>query len=281
MRVITLYNPKGGSGKSTLAANLAGTLALARHHKVLLIDGDPQKTLSQAFGIAHAAPGGYRELMTHTPSLGLPSPEEIVSKTDVHGVDIVQANLDIDELKSLLESSQEGHLRLRILLEAFRAAHPGAYDYVVIDSTGTQGTISYACAVAADLIVCPIIPDRVSVDAFFRGSAQLIQDMSSNPWAPYRDTPMTAVIMRMRNTRDANAFNRLLRKELDPSQTAGSPYARIRVAETEVPESASYPKASSLHAPVTEVDPKQGEVLRQLADELLPQSAPLQRAAGA
>ena len=49
MPVITLLNQKGGVGKTSTCHHLAGTLAqLGR--RVLLVDNDPQASLTQASG---------------------------------------------------------------------------------------------------------------------------------------------------------------------------------------------------------------------------------------
>lgn len=47
--IISIVNLKGGSGKTTVATNL--TVALARKHKTLLIDTDPQRSASQWFDV--------------------------------------------------------------------------------------------------------------------------------------------------------------------------------------------------------------------------------------
>ena len=44
--VISLFAKKGGVGKTTLSLNLAGYLA-SQKHRVLVIDADPQASLSQ------------------------------------------------------------------------------------------------------------------------------------------------------------------------------------------------------------------------------------------
>ena len=46
--VIAFINQKGGCGKSSSCFHLAGALAL-QDHRVLLVDADPQGSLSQAF----------------------------------------------------------------------------------------------------------------------------------------------------------------------------------------------------------------------------------------
>jgi Mrp family chromosome partitioning ATPase len=55
--VITFCSTKGGVGKSTKTANIGGLLA-DLNYKVLLIDGDPQASLSSHFNITEKSEGG-------------------------------------------------------------------------------------------------------------------------------------------------------------------------------------------------------------------------------
>ncbi len=48
MQTVTVINYKGGVGKTTVTANLAGELAW-RGHRILLIDLDPQASLTFSF----------------------------------------------------------------------------------------------------------------------------------------------------------------------------------------------------------------------------------------
>ena len=62
MFTIAAVATKGGVGKTTLTANL-GALYPHLGLRVLLVDADPQQSLTKYFRVKHAAPHGLTKLM--------------------------------------------------------------------------------------------------------------------------------------------------------------------------------------------------------------------------
>ena len=96
LQVVAVVNFKGGSGKTTTAAHLAQYLALTGH-RVLAVDLDPQASLSSLHG--------FQPELDQVASIydairydGERKPlAEIIRPTNFPGLDIVPANLDLQE----------------------------------------------------------------------------------------------------------------------------------------------------------------------------------------
>ena len=89
-RIISIVNQKGGVGKTTTAINLATALA-ATEKSVLMVDMDPQGNASTGLGLGQKdrSPGTYDVVM------GAQSLEDVIVESDIPGLDIVPANLDL------------------------------------------------------------------------------------------------------------------------------------------------------------------------------------------
>lgn len=155
-RIIAFFNQKGGTAKTTSTLNVAAALA-ERGRTVLVLDMDPQASLSMATGVDIAAltVSMYDLLLEE----GL-QPAHIALKTTITGVDIIPSHPDLAaaelELLNVLERERQLAYRLR-------GADLGAYDYVLIDSPPALNILSVNILVAADELIVPIEPHPLSL----------------------------------------------------------------------------------------------------------------------
>lgn len=146
--IIAMCNQKGGVGKTTTAINLGAALAeLGRH--VLLVDFDPQGSLSVGLGVnPHTLPASiYNLLMGQDITI-----DEVISQTNVAGLDILPSNIDLSAAEIQLVSEVAREQTLLRLLEAVR----GRYDVILIDCAPSLGLLTINALTASDRVIMPL-----------------------------------------------------------------------------------------------------------------------------
>lgn len=167
LQVISVVNFKGGSGKTTTAAHLAQHLALTGH-RVLAIDLDPQASLSALHGVQPELdrnPSLYEALRYDSEKKPI---SEIIRPTNFPGLDIIPANLDLQEyeydtpLEAAKRENREGRLFFTRITDALRAVDD-KYDVVVIDCPPQLGYLTLTALTASTSVLITIHPQMLDV----------------------------------------------------------------------------------------------------------------------
>ncbi|RWX14169.1 plasmid partitioning protein RepA [Rhizobium hidalgonense] len=167
LQVLAVVNFKGGSGKTTTAAHLAQHLALTGH-RVLAVDLDPQASLSSLHGFQpefDQASSLYEAIRYDGEKKPL---SEIIHKTNFPGLDIVPANLDLQEyeydtpLAMADKSTNDGKTFFTRISRAL-AEVDDRYDVVVIDCPPQLGYLTLTALTAATSVLITIHPQMLDV----------------------------------------------------------------------------------------------------------------------
>ncbi|OYR12221.1 plasmid partitioning protein RepA [Brucella thiophenivorans] len=167
MQVISVVNFKGGSGKTTTAAHLAQYLALTGH-RVLAIDLDPQASLTSLHGIQPELdrnPSLYEALRYDDERKSI---KELIRPTNFPGLDIVPANLELQEyeyetpLAASNKSSPEGRLFFTRISNALKEVDD-KYDVVVIDCPPQLGYLTLTSLTASTAVLITVHPQMLDV----------------------------------------------------------------------------------------------------------------------
>lgn len=155
-RIIAFFNQKGGTAKTTSTLNVGAALA-ERGQRVLVLDLDPQASLTMALGVNVAAldTSVYDLLLDEAVGIA-----DVVQPTTIENIAIAPSHPDLAaaemELLNVLERERQLDNRLR-------QADLSKYDFVLIDSPPALNIISINILVAIRELIIPIEPHPLSV----------------------------------------------------------------------------------------------------------------------
>lgn len=155
-RIIAFFNQKGGTAKTTSTLNVAAGLA-ERDRNVLVIDLDPQSSLTMAVGVdvTTLEASIYDVLIDDDVHIG-----QITQPTAIGNVAIAPSHPDLAAAELELLNVLERERQLEHALQQSSLEH---FDYVLIDAPPALNIISINILVAVDYLIIPIEPHPLSL----------------------------------------------------------------------------------------------------------------------
>ena len=178
---ISIANFKGGVGKTTTAMTLAQGLTLLGH-RVLVIDTDPQGSLSTLFGILPDTEVAEEDTILHL-ALGIEtSIRSAIRSTYWSGIDLVAAApcLFGAEFALPARQTQEPDFQFWNVLNLGIDDVRGEYDVIILDSPPSLSYITINALMASNGIVMPLPPnalDYASASQFWNLFSDLSNEM--------------------------------------------------------------------------------------------------------
>ena len=221
-KVIAITNQKGGVGKTTTTVNLGVGLAKTGK-RVLLIDADPQGSLTVSLGIKtpDELPVSLATVMQDViEDKDTPEGSGIIRHEE--GVELLPSNIELSGLEVSLFNTMSRESILKGYLDGIKQK----YDYVLIDCMPSLGMMTVNALVAADSVIIPSQPNFLStkgLNLLMRSIARIKKQI--NPKLRIDGILLTMVDNR---TNNAKAIIASLRSSVGES---------IRVFSTEIPHS--------------------------------------------
>ncbi len=258
--VIAIANQKGGTGKTTTCENLGIGLAEAGK-AVLLVDSDPQGSLSIALGqqrpdeLEPTLSDMMERIIRDEPIL----PCEGVLKHP-EGVDLMPGNIALSGLEASLVNVMSREMILKQYLDTLK----DRYDYILLDGSPSLGMLTINMLAAADSVLVPVQAQYLSA----KGLEQLLTTVGKvkrqiNPKLRIEGVLLTMVDGRTNYNREISDLIR---------ETYGK---KIRIYDTPIPRSVRAAEISAEGKSIFKHDPngKVAAAYRQLTRDVLDDAA--------
>lgn len=181
MRIFSISSQKGGTAKTTTAAAMAAGAAM-RGQKALVIDLDPQGSLTYIMGADGDAQGSYELLK-----------EGKAAVQACNGVDVIPASLNLAGIDVELSQKPGRDFILREALEPIKEK----YSYIILDTAPQLGTLLINALTASTDVIIPVQADVFALQGIY----QLLDTIAQVQRYTNKDLQIAGVLLTRYNTR--------------------------------------------------------------------------------
>ena len=254
--VIACVNQKGGTGKTTTCENLGAGLVM-NGKKVLLVDFDPQASLSISLGYPkpEELPVTIADMMKKVVDEKEIRPGEGILHHE-EGMDLMPSSIELSGMEVALVNTISRETVLKEYLESVKRD----YDFVLLDCSPSLGMLTINAMAAADTLLIPVQASYLPA----KGLEQLLQTVNKvrrqiNPRLKIEGILLTMVDAR---TNDAKEISDLIRNAYG---------GKIKVYDTEIPRSVRASEISKEGTSIFKHDPggKVADAYRELTREVV------------
>jgi chromosome partitioning protein len=155
MKTIAFSIQKGGVGKTSMAVSLAVELA-EETGNVLLIDADPQGSATCWIGLEEIE-ADLADVLFGKKELG-----KVIKRTRIPGLSLLPTagvGSELNLYSKTLASQQD-----RCMKKITASAAMMGYRFCILDMSPGFGPLEWACFMAADEVITPVLPDSFAAD---------------------------------------------------------------------------------------------------------------------
>ncbi len=245
-KIISLFNQSGGVGKTTLTMNLGYHIA-QKKHRVLLVDLDPQGSLTAFMGLE---PNELEQTIYNS----IISGESLPISHQIHNMDLAPANIDLSGAELELVMADLRDFRLKQALDPVQSQ----YDFILIDCPPSLGLLSYISLVASTHVLIPIQAEYKAL----RGTELLFQTIQRVKKGANKKLKIAGFVPTMYNVRTIHS---------QKSLKAIKNLAKLGEVFSPIPRTIVFADASQKQMPLAEYEPKHSVVtlMKQIANSLI------------